>query len=376
MLLSMLAVMVLGPHHESGLVALKTNDPQKVQTAVKFFLEREPQHCIELVRIDRGASVLVLFGSCLRTVNGEYDRNSHVDMHDFQSPNRFALLAKTLGVPVWGGFAIGGYSNAQDAWAFDATGVQRWASHYDFGAPEASRQFVADPFSDEKKRRELLMRARLENGYGRIGAELGFEYLRIIDRDVGDAIYAEEKRDVKNGDVLVHSEWLRGPYKSAESPTALPPPRVPAKMADAAFACGGCGAEGASLLAAALNSLAQHQGQKAGTLSIRLAVEKGDATLRLSGAALGALTETLASQRFMDFVHLLLPEATHVTLFRVSPKPPECLCDANPNFTVVGGCELTLKAPAAARFEPLSVGPTATQRQRIEKARQTVSEKP
>jgi hypothetical protein len=49
------------PHHESGLLGLKTRDVKVIDRAVAFFLEKEPHHSIDRVRVDEGRGVLLAF---------------------------------------------------------------------------------------------------------------------------------------------------------------------------------------------------------------------------------------------------------------------------------------------------------------------------
>ena len=76
------------PHHESGLVALRSTDPKLIDCAAKHFLGLADHPRVELVRAAGGRGVWLCFGSFVGT-----------DVSGFLDVKASAKLAKALGQP-------------------------------------------------------------------------------------------------------------------------------------------------------------------------------------------------------------------------------------------------------------------------------------
>ena len=210
------------PHHESGLLALKTTEPRLLDLAVQHFLKQEPNHAIDVVRVDEGRGVWLCFGSVISNQTMQ-----HVDVSAFQDDPALAELAKELGVPLWVGYAIGGYSNHQFATAFSASGEVEWRSECDFTWPEELRAEADDAFTSPERYQELAIAMRAGSGYGKISQEFGVDYFRVLDVEAGDALFATEKRSLGENGFAELAGWLKGPWRNPEGNPgdgAAPPP--------------------------------------------------------------------------------------------------------------------------------------------------------
>jgi len=276
-----LLLSLLGSTSTSGVVGLKTNDPLVIARAVKFFLEREPDHCVELVRVAKGKGVVLAFSSCM-TPDG-----LPTQMAAFTSPDAFAALAKVLAQPVWGGFAVAGSSSRQRAYALDAEGRVRWTSDCDFAQSEEERRAEADPFVDPIELHRGWVRRRNGAGYGRLAEELGFNYWLVINIETGEADLTSNKRRIVKGDVGAHVKWLQSPWSPPEgvdyepAPTPLPP------GASGLLVCNGCGAGAAATIAGAIGELAQHRAVAAPSLLVQNAASSKRLALQYGGRAGG-----------------------------------------------------------------------------------------
>lgn len=199
------------PHHESGLLALKTTDPKVLDLAAAHFLEKEPDHCVEVVRTDEGRGVWLCFGSVISPRT-----NKNVDLTAFQDELGLATLARKLRMPIWVGFAIGGYSNLQVASAWAASGEREWVSEFDFSWPKALRDEANDPFTSPERYHQLAVELRQQNGYGKISQAFGVDYFRVLDVDAGDPLFARDKGSLGKGGFAELAPWLKSPWTNPE----------------------------------------------------------------------------------------------------------------------------------------------------------------
>lgn len=285
------------PHHESGLVALRTTDPALIDRAAKHFLDMAPHPCVELVRADGGKGVWLCFGSFVDTdVSGFLDAKAH------------AKLAKALQQPIWVGHAIGGYSNFQTAMAFSAQGKRLWSSTFDFNFPPAMAREAEDPFNGPERRFELIKELRASSGYGRIANEFDLDYFRVLSVDAGDALFAKEKRALGKKGAKEHAKWLTGKFVRPEGEPgdgAAPPP--PADHVAFRF----LGAVDMKEIAGAIAHLAAHRQVAKGAVELRAKVAKGECVLVVEGTGVRSLSTTLYSERFVG----LLGELTGASTF-------------------------------------------------------------
>ena len=280
------------PHHESGLLALKTNDPKVIDRVLAPFLEDEPHHDVGLVRVAGGKGVLLTFSSVMH-------EGQHVDLSAFQDEKWLRHVAKVLRVPIHVGFAIGGYSNSQQALAISNEGKVLWRSSYGFEVPEAMRDEYGDPFTDDGVRHALTLRARNENGYGLIGSEFGFDYLKVLDINVGDPLLARDKRTLGPKGATEHAKWLKAKFRSPETTKEVDEAAPADQVERVGFRVLKKGA--LPPLAAVITRLATHRGTP---LKDLLLEGKGaaDTVAVLSGRGVAPLSPTLLSE---PFVHLL-----------------------------------------------------------------------
>jgi len=351
------------PHHESGLLALKSTDPKLLDQAIGAALKHEKEHRVELVRVDQGRGVLACFGSVL----GKGHR--HVEMDFFTDEKALGALAKRLKQPLWAGFAVGGYTNSQQARHFGPDGKLRWRSHWDFNLDAKAAAAVADPFTLPEQRTALLREARASNGYGRIGAELGFDYYNLLDVEAGDPLFARDKRRYGPKKMAEHAKWLKSKFVPPEGDSgdsSEPPPtskklvyRVLAKRPDS---------EG---LATALAGLLAHHRAGPKDLSFDLASSKEATWLQVSGKAVERFSPLLVSGPFVQ----LLSTMGQASLMAWGS-------DGRGAFTVRagvggGGGDLLafLRAQreppplAKLKFKPLAAKPTAKRRKQLDALR-------
>lgn len=283
------------PHHESGLLALRTTDPAVIDAAAKHYLSRAPHPRVELVRGAGGKGVWLTFGSFVDT-----------DVNAFRNPKVGAALAKALKQPVWVGFAIGGYSNEQTAMAFSPAGKLLWRSVFDFSVPKKLGVELNDPFTGPQRHYELVQALRASNGYGRIGAEFGLDYFRILDVNAGDALFATDKRvlDPKKG-AKEHAKWLTSKFVPPEGEPGdeAEPPLLEDAVAYRIMAPVEPGP-----VAAAVALLLEHRELEASGLTLKASKMKTDTVLTLEGPGVRALSTTLTSSRFVALLGGLLKQ--------------------------------------------------------------------
>jgi hypothetical protein len=213
------------PHHESGLLAFKTLETKVLNAAIAHFRALEPNHSIDVVRADRGRGIWLCFGSVISRKTDQ-----HVDMSAFSDSKAISRLAKRLGVPMWVGYAIGGYSNHQFASAYGRSGKRLWTSEFDFSWPSDLKEEASDPFTQPARYHALALEMRQRAGYGKISRDFGLDYFRVISVEAGDALFATDKRSVDRAGVGALSEWLRSPWQSPEGePGDSSEPQPPAE---------------------------------------------------------------------------------------------------------------------------------------------------
>lgn len=281
------------PHHESGLLALKTVDPTVLDAAIGHFLAQEPDHAIEVVRADHGRGVWLCFGSVISNRTDE-----HVDLSAFSDEEGLAGLAQRLGVPMWVGYAIGGFSNHQFARAYAPSGQCLWTSEFDFTWPRDLAEEANDPFTAPVRYHALAIAMRQRAGYGKIGQEFGLDYFRILEVNAGDALFATDKRSVNAQGFKALAEWLRSPWQSPEGePGDASVPQPPADW----VAWNLPAAEGAAQrLAGVITCVLEHL--KVPTADARLTASKVEekTVLVLDGPSAKPASPVLLTERFTE----------------------------------------------------------------------------
>lgn len=279
------------PHQESGLLALRTTDVGSIDRATRFFLERAPHPRVEMVRGAGGKGVWLCFGSFVGA-----------DMDAFYDEENGATLARALEQPLWLGHAIGGYSNEQTAMAFSKTGKLLWRSEFDFSFPPNQRAEANDPFSSANRRQELIEELRASSGYGLIGKAFSLDWSRILDVDVGDAIFATDKRvfDAVKG-AAQHARWLASRFKPPEGEQAGA--TLIAEEDFVAFRF--LAAVKPELFGAALARLLEHRRVSARGMRLSVSRSKEQTVFRLEGPRVRPLSPTLVSERFLSFLTAL-----------------------------------------------------------------------
>ncbi|MCU0702265.1 MAG: hypothetical protein MUC96_37690 [Myxococcaceae bacterium] len=285
------------PHHESGLVALRTTEPKVIDAVAKHFLDQAPHPCIELVRADKGKGVWMCFGSFVGT-----------DVSAFLDAQRNAKLAKALKQPLWVGHAVGGYSNLQTAMAFSASGKRLWSSTFDFQFPPEMAREAEDPFSGPERRHELIKELRASSGYGLIATEFDLDYFRVLSVDAGDALFARDKRKLGPKGAKEHAKWLTSKFRPPEGePGDGAAPPSPADQVGYRF----LGKVDLKELAGLIAHLAAHRQVAEDGLALRAKATRDDCVLVLDGAGVRPLSTTLVSERFVA----LVGEVCRVPLF-------------------------------------------------------------
>lgn len=304
-----LLVSLVGSTLTSGVVGLKTNDPQVIERAVKFFLESEPDHCVELVRVARGEGVLLAFSACV-TPSGR-----PTEMEAFTSLDTFSRLARALAQPVWGGYVVKGASRRQRAYAVDAAGKERWTSDHSFAQSAEERREERDPFVDPIELRARWARSRNSAGYGRLGSELGFDYWLVLNLETGEADLTTKVQRIVKGDVRAHVKWLQAPWSPPEGTDYDPPPAPLPPGVSTLLVCQGCGAEAAATIAAVVGELARHRSLPAPQVLVRSGGTAKQLALRLGAQAEGPLWPTMRSRNFLTLLVQLLPADARVELY-------------------------------------------------------------
>jgi hypothetical protein len=304
-----LLVSLVGSTLTSGVVGLKTNDPQVIERAVKFFLESEPDHCVEIVRVAKGEGVLLAFSACV-TPSGR-----PTEMGAFTSLDTFSRLAKALAQPVWGGYVVKGASRQQRAYAVDATGKERWTSDHSFAQSAEQRREERDPFVDPIELRARWARSRNSAGYGRLAGELGFDYWLVLNLETGEADLTTKARRIVKGDVRAHLKWLQAPWSPPEGPDSDPPPVPLPAGVSTLLVCQGCGAEAAATIAAVAGELAKHRSLPAPQVLVRSGDAAKQLALRLGAQSEGPLWPTMRSRNFLTLLVQLLPADASVELY-------------------------------------------------------------
>lgn len=338
------------PHYESGLVALRTTDPKLIDDAAKHFRDMAPHPCVELVRADGGKGVWMCFGSFVDT-----------DVSGFLDAKASAKLAKTLKQPIWVGHAIGGYSNFQTAMAFSAEGKRLWSSTFNFAYPPALSRVAEDPFTSPERRSELIKGLRASRGYGRIATEFDIDYFRVLSVDVGDALFAREKRELGKKGAKEHAKWLTGEFVRPEGEPrdgAVPPPA--AERVAYRF----LGLVDVKEIAGAIAQLAAHLKIPKGAVTVRAKISNGECVLMVGGAGARPLSTTLYSERFVA----LLAQLSGASLFAYGlnkGEPPAMRAGLGTG----AGMEQFMRArreplPQGGRFKPvlLAASPAAVKK--------------
>ncbi len=360
------------PHHESGLLALRTTDPEVIDRAVQFFREKEPHHSVHLVRVDGGKGVLLTFSSCL---SPETDR--HVDLSAFQRRGELKKLAQLLKLPIWVGFAIGGFSNEQVATALSAKGEVLWTSSFNFGVPKNLRARFGDPFTDVELREQLTQEIRAGAGYGLIGAELGFDYFRVLSIDVGDPLFARHKRTLGKEGASEHAKWLKGRYSPPEGESQAPVSQAPVKQVYFRFLLGsGSKTLPSEDLAAVLVSLLRFRELPPDGLTLESTHNKKEQLCVISGPAMKTVGRTLTGERFIGLVAALVKGTVLAYLREGDEAPRSC----GGTTTVPTDMVVLMRAQREPLelskhvFSPVPLRATAEQLKRIEAERRAAAE--
>lgn len=295
------------PHHESGLVAIKSTDPKVLDQVVAHFLAEEPSHAIEAVRADQGKGVWLCFGS---VISGK--TNEHVDLSAFQDDRRLAALAKKVKHPLWVGFAIGGYSNEQFAKAFSAEGKKVWSSNFNFTWPEDLRAEAEDAFTSPERHHALVLEMRARAGYGKIAREFGLDYFRVLDINAGDALFATDKRQVDADGTAKLAEWFSSPWSNPEGEPgdgAQPAPPSEWVAWKLPFEAGAL-----QRLAGVITCALEHRMVDVEQVSLSVTREKKDAIVLLSGKPVAGVSSLLMQPRLAELAANLT--GTALTVFR------------------------------------------------------------
>lgn len=295
------------PHHESGLLALRTTDPKVLDQAVEHFLAQEPNHAIDVVRADQGRGVWLCFGSVIANATGQ-----HVDVSAFNDRGALGRLAKKLGQPIWVGYAIGGYSNHQFASAFSADGKLAWTSEFDFTWPKDLAAEAEDPFTSPERYQQLAIQMRQQAGYGKISQEFGIDFFRVLDVNAGDALFARDKRSIGEAGFSELSDWLQTPWTSPEGdPGDGAAPSPPAEW----IAWKLPNDRGATeRLAGVITCALEHLEVSTSNTRLTVTPQDGEAVLVLDGPASRSVSPLVLTERFTELASRIT--GTALSVFR------------------------------------------------------------
>lgn len=269
------------PHHESGLLALHTTDPEVIDCAAAYVEHPD----VELVRAADGKAVWLCFGSYVDS-----------DASAFLDTKKLGRLAKKLGLPLWVGHAIGGYSNVQTVMHFSAAGKRGWVDTFDFNFPPSVQAEANDPFTSPERRYELVQHLRASRGYGRIGTEFGLDYFRVLCVDAGDPLFATDKKRLGTQSSKQFADWLNGPYVSPEGePGDGAEPPAPVDRVAYRFTS----LPSVEPICAALAHLLTQRGVNAKASELRSGTET---VLKLEGRGLRAVSSTLVAEEFVNLL--------------------------------------------------------------------------
>ncbi len=170
------------PYLTSGLLAFQKPDAAMVLELGAWIREYCSPSVTYLVQLEGGRSLAMSVESRVG------DDGQKGDVGPFVDPKVLGGLAKLSRQKFWGGFAEGGYSNAQSALAVDAKGKVRWASKFSFKFPARVEQRGLYPLATPEDNEALYAAERAKKGYGRIGTELKCDFYELLSVERGDPL--------------------------------------------------------------------------------------------------------------------------------------------------------------------------------------------